>query len=219
MKTRQKAWRMAGAAALLMGLAGLAQAAPTNPAVLSIDVTVTASLSVSINGAGSSTQTATFTGTPNEEIVAPSSVAVQNNSGVLSEVWKLSSSNAYDSTSPGTDPWTLAASTASVGADSFAIQAVFGSSNTAAGACPKVATDANWDSATIAPALTTTPTQYTTTVYADPYLNTNGSYTPDTGTGLMYGGSTRALCWRMIGPASVSTTDGQIVTILVTAAP
>jgi hypothetical protein len=226
-KTR-KTWWLGAAVLALLGVAGKAQALGviSSTATLSIDVTMTGSLSVNINSANTSSQTVVFLGA-NSAMVSPSTVAVQNNSGVLSERWKINSANGFDSTSPGTDPWTLVTTTAAVGADSFAIQAVFGSSNTVAAGCPAGAA-ADWNPPTAAgwtaPALlagVASATQYTTTVFADVNLNTNGSPQPDMTSGVfinyMNAGGTRVLCWRIIGPSSVVTTDSQIIPIMVTA--
>ena len=215
--TRMQVWL--GAAALaLFGLAGKAQASGpiSSTATLNIDVTVTANLSVNINTSNTSTQTVAFSGTPNELLVSPSTVAVQNNSGVLSERWKLSTiAQTIDET--GATPWSLAASTSAVGQDSFAVQAVFGSSNTVAAGCPASA-GTEWNSNVTAPPLSTTAAQYTSTAFADATLNNNGSYQPDVlGTGYMYASSVRVLCWRIVAPASVTTTDTQNVQIVVTA--
>src|SRR5579859_3668262 len=171
-----------GAALLAMaGLTSQARAAATTPAYLNIDVTITASKSVTVNGAGSSTATVfNWNGTPNQLVTVASTATVQNNSGILSEGWELSTNaNSIDTTGGG-QTWALAASTASVGADQFGLQAVFGSSSKEAGGCP-VAGSADWNNSTMAPSLTAAPAQYTTTQFADSSLNAGGgvSYEPD----------------------------------------
>ncbi len=216
MTKMKKTWWTGLAAATLLGLAGKAQAVPTNPAVLSIDVTVTASLSVTVNGAGASTEAVTFSGTPNELLTQASTTTVTNNTGVLSEIWKLST-DAQSMDQTASSPWTLQTSSVTVGQDAYALQAVFGSSNTVAAGCPAAtATDWNPPSAAL---LTTTPLQYTSSVFGDSTLNNNGSYQPDNlVSGEMFAGSSRALCWRIVAPASVTTTDTQEIRIVVTAA-
>lgn len=218
MKQTRKTWWLGAAVVALLGLVGKANAAGpvSSTATLNIDVTVTGSLSVNINTNNASTQTVVFSGTPNALLVSPSTVAVQNNSGVLSERWKLST-NATTIDETGSTPWTLQASSSAVGTDAFALQAVFGSSNTVAGGCP-AGSGAEWNSPTTAPLLTTTGQQYTSTTFADANLNTNGSYQPDVlGTGYMNASSVRVMCWRIVAPASVTTSDTQNVQIEVTA--
>jgi hypothetical protein len=213
-----KAWKWLGAAMLAIVGAGKAGAVATNPAYLNIDITITASKSVTVIGQGSSTDTTTnWTGTPNLAVAPTSTVTVQNNSGVLSEGWQLST-NANSLAASGS-VWARAASTTSVGADAFAVQAVFGSSSTLSCAA------ASWSNGTIAPALTTTPVSYTTSVFADSALNVGGgvSYQPDnTSTNVMYansglGAGQRALCWRVILPASTATSITQNIQVIVTA--
>lgn len=215
MTKMKKTWWAGLAAAAVLGLAGKAQAVGTDPAVLSIDVTVTASLSVTVNSAGASTEAVTFSGTPNELLTQASTTTVTNNTGVLSEIWELSTDpQSIDMTA--SSPWTLQTSSVTVGQNAYALQAVFGSSNTAN--CP-LASATDWNAPTPAALLTTTPTQYTSTVFADSTLNNNGSYQPDNlTTGEMYAGSSRALCWRIVAPASVTTVDEQEIRIIVTAA-
>jgi hypothetical protein len=113
--------------------------------------------------------------------------------------------------------WSLSASSTSVGADSFAVQAVFGSSNTAAGGCPAIGSG-DWNQAA-SPLLTAAPVTYTSAVFADASL-TNGGGTPNpdvAGNGRMFANNKRALCWRIVTPSSTSTTDTQNVQVVVTA--
>jgi hypothetical protein len=218
-KKTRKTWWLGAAVLALLALSGRAQALGviSSTATLSIDVTVSGTLSVNINSANTSSQTVNYSGS-NMLMVSPSTVAVQNNASLLSSRWKINSANAYDTV--GSDPWTLVTTTAAVGADQFAIQAVFGSSNTAAGSCPAT-TATEWNSSTIAPALTAgaaSAVQYTATTFADSNLNSNGSYQPDVlGTGYMNAGSVRVLCWRIVGPSSVTAADSEIVPIMITA--
>jgi hypothetical protein len=222
-KQTRKTWWLGAAVLGLLGLVGKAQAlgVQSSTATLVIEVTVTGSLSVNINAANSSTQTVVFTGTPNELLVSPSTVAVQNNSGILSEHWKVNSFPSSDATTPGLNPWALATTTSAVPADSFAIQAVFGSSNTAAGGCP-AAGSTDWNQPYAAPlgngvGAAITYTNGATNL-ADTALTTGGSPLPDVpATGVMFAAGQRALCWRVVSPASVTTADDQTLSIMVTA--
>ena len=213
-KTKTKLWAALLALGGLWALGARAEAAGVgNPSYLDIDVTITSSLSVSVDAANSSTYTVTWSGTPNQAIPAPSTATVKNDTGILTESWKLSTNaNSMDTTGAG-QQWALSASTTSVGADQFAVQAVFGSSNTTS--CASVP---EWVNSTIAPPLSAaTPVTYTSTVLAATSLNTGGSYAPDQSSGLMYAGSQRALCWRAIMPASTSTQNKQNIQVIVTA--
>ena len=197
--------------------AGSAQAA--NPAYLNINVTITANVSVSVNGTDSSTTTVSWNAaTPNDKLVPVglASATVRNDSGGVTEKWKLST-NPYSLSSVAGSTWSLAGSTAAVGADEFAVQAVFGSSGTAS--CPSGAA-ADWD-APFAPPLTASPVVYTSSVFADTNLDNGGTPLPDIAgggaDGRMHAGSRRALCWRVITPNSTSTAQTQNIQIVVTA--
>ena len=213
MNARKTTWLALGLA--MTGLtAGTSHAA--NPARLNINVAVTANLSVAVNNAATSTQTVNWnTANPNDRLVSPSSSTVLNDSGILTEKCALST-NANSIPASGTG-WTLGASTSSVGADTFGLQAVFGSSNTAIGGCASV-TATTWNDATIAPPLTAGLVTYTSTVFGSTELNNaGGSPTPDLGTGELYAGNKRALCYRTIMSASTSKTAVQNVQVIVTA--
>jgi hypothetical protein len=157
-------------------------------------------------------------------VVNTGTAAVQNTSGILSETWWLSTNaTSLDAVAGGGQTWTLGTSTAPLpGADTFALQAVFGSSMTAS--CP-IAGASEWDNGATAPLLTSSLAQYTSTAFADAALNTGGSnsYKPDDTTGfLMFanganGSGNRALCYRVILPASSAISDEQIVQVIVTA--
>ena len=224
MKTRMKNWL--GAALLAMtGLAATdAGAVATTTAYLNIDVTITAQLSVKVDSFASSTQTIAWAGTPNQQWVndgtggRPSSATVTNDTGILSEKWLLAT-NANSLNVPGNaGTWSLAASSSAVGANEVALQAVFGSSNTAANGClGSAATE--WANGNAAPLLGTTKQLYTNTRYVGASLTNDGQATPDEASGLMYAGNKRALCWRLILPQTTSTYDTQNVQILVTATP
>ena len=216
MKTKKttKAWAALLGLLVLAGWGLKAEAAGVgNPSYLNIDVTITSSLSVAVDNANTSTYTVTWSGVPNQPIAAPSTATVRNDTGILSESWKLSTNaNSMDTTGAG-QQWALASSTSSVGADQYAVQAVFGSSHTAT--CSSLG---EWVNSTIAPPLSAaSPVTYTSTVLAATSLNSNGSYAPDQASGLMYANSQRALCWRAIMPASTSTQNKQNIQVVVTA--
>jgi hypothetical protein len=218
MKTRTKVWL--GAILALAGAATGAQAA--NPARLNIDVTITAAMSVAVNGAASSTQTVAWSGTPNQQFANDgSSVTVLNDTGILSEKWALSSNGASINTvTVGGSSWTLKGSSTAIGADSFALQAVFGSSRTVPTGCLGTGA-ATWNDSVTAPLISATPVTYTATTFAAAALNNDGTYQPDVtsggGNGLIHAGNRRALCWRVIMPDSTSTTETQNVQVTVTA--
>ena len=216
-----KRW-MTGLGLVALGCFAVGRARAANPAYLNIDVTINANLSVSVNGVASSTDTsATWnTATPNAKLVDLSSATVLNDSGGTAEKWALATNaNSIDLGGGSPGSWALQTTTTTLpGSDQFALQAVFGSSNTAAGGCP-IATSADWDQA-FAPALTTSPVTYTSAVFADSSLNANGTQNPDNvGTSRMTAGSKRALCWRIITPNSTSTADTQNIQVIVSAQP
>ena len=216
---RTTRWKWSGAALLaLAALCGRAEAGVGSPSYLNIDVTVSASKSVSVSGAASSTDTTTsWTGTPNQAVAPTSTVTVQNDSGVLTEGWQLSTNANSLSTSAQT--WARATSTSSVGADQFAVQAVFGSSNTTTCA------SASWTDGAIAPPLTTSGVSYTSGgTFADSALNSNGRFNPDASNNLLAynaatGAGQRALCWRVIMPASTLAPNAAVenIQVIVTA--
>ena len=217
MKTRHKSrWLWMAAVIGALGWAGRVEAA--NPAYLNINVTITANLSVAVNESQTSTQTAAWNAaTANAKLVSPSSATVSNDSGGQTERWALSTNAGSINTMGGTDNWTLAASSTSVGGDAYAVQAVFGSSNTIASGCP-ITTSGDWDSS-FAPLLTTGAATYTNTRFADTSLNASGgTQNPDVpGNGRMRSNSKRALCWRVISPDSTSTSDTQNIQVIITA--
>ena len=202
------------AAALLIALAaGRARAA--NPAQLNINVTITQNLSVAVNSAATSTNTVNWnTGTANAKLVQTTTSTVLNDSGGQTERWQLST-NAQSMQTTGSDFWTLSVDSSTVGAEQFALQAVFGSSNTVT--CPTGAS-ADWDQATAAE-ITTTPEFYTSARFADASLNAGGGTpNPDVaGNGRMNAGSFRALCWRVVTPASTVASATQNIQLTVTA--
>ena len=217
----KKTWTAALLVAAL-GWLGAGEAGATNPAYLNIDVAITANLSVAVNGTGSSTQTVTWnTITPNDLLVSAASATVTNDSGGQTEKWALSTNANSINTLGNPDVWTLDTTTGTLpGSDEVAVQAVFGSSNTAAAGCP-IDTATDWDQA-FAPPLTTSPVTYTSSVFADASLN-NGGGTPNPdvtaggANGRMFAGSFRALCWRVITPSSTATADTQNVQVIITA--
>jgi hypothetical protein len=138
----------------------------------------------------------------------------------------------------------VTSNTADVGLDQFAVQAVFGSSNTTAGGCPQsgstgnLTNDAMWNSTATIVGVSGPVTGPTGNAYgakgASPlfnnYVNTSApaiggaSAYPDTGNNYqMYannlggGYGLRALCWRVILPPSVNSGDTQVIPLIVTA--
>lgn len=211
----------AALALLLLGAGGPLFAAPG--ASVDIEVTIVGAMSVSIDDAGSSTHTTSWnTSVPNMQLVSQGSSTVTNDAVGIAERWALSTNANSLNTVGNPESWTLVASThpAAPGADEFALQAVFGSTNTASGGCPSVGAAA-WDHGSAKP-LTTTPTLYTSQVFAAPSLALGGAKSePDltvgAADGLMFAGSKRALCWRLIAPSATTTTDTQNVQITITA--
>ena len=225
MKTRVKAaWAALGLSALALGL-GVGRAQAANPAYLNIDVTINASLSVAVNNVQSSTYGVVTwnTATPNQEFTSgtqASSTTVTNDSNVV-EKWYLSGSTVSINTASNPETWTLRSAAGAPGTDEYVMQAVFGSSNTAAGGCP-VNGGGSWGAA-YAPRLSGVPAQYTDTTFADSTLtNLGGLFAPDTGSGAtsrMFASGKRVVCWRLLMPASTSTTDQQNLQLIVTAGP
>lgn len=216
-----KTWAL-GAILAMTGLAAqTAQAAATTTAYLNINVTITAALSVKIDAVESSTYNLTWSGTPNQQFASDtlSSATVTNDTGILSEKWLLATNANSINTVGNPTAWSVSASSTAVGADSFALQAVFGSSNTVGGGCLAPG-HATWNDNVAAPLLSTTQQLYTSTRYVGSSLtNAGGSPQPDVASGLMYAGSKRAICWRAIMPLSTSTMDKQNLQILITATP
>ena len=214
MNTNKRLWG-ALAAFLTMGVLATGAGA-ANPAQVNISVTITAAMSVSVDGVATSTRPHTWSGAPNDKFVnTASSITVLNDSLILTEKWALSS-NATSIPASGTG-WTLGASSSAVGADTFALQAVFGSSNTADTGCLGAAA-ATWDDSAVAPLLTTTAETYTSTKFGSAELTAGGgSKDPDEASGDMYAGDKRVLCYRTIMPASTSKTAVQNVQVVVTA--
>ncbi|MDX6771120.1 MAG: hypothetical protein SF051_16440, partial [Elusimicrobiota bacterium] len=182
------------------------------------NVSVTANLSVAVNDAATSTQTVNWnTATPNDRLVSPTTSTVRNDSGGQTERWQLSTNANSINTAAGAETWAVSADSSSVGSNAFALQAVLGSSNTAAGGCPAF-NAASWD-ASYAQEVTATPATYTSSVFADSTLNTGGGTpNPDVaGNGRMFASSFRALCWRVVTPSTSDTTDTQNIQLTVTA--
>ena len=207
-----------GLVLVLLGLAASARAAATNPARLNINITITQNLSVTVNGADTSTHTVAWNAAnANDRLVSVASSTVLNDSGAQTERWQLSTNATSINTANNPETWAVSSDSSTVGADAFALQAVFGSSNTAAGGCPAF-NAADWDQAS-AQELTATPATYTSSVFADASLNNlGGTPNPDVaGNGRMFAGSRRALCWRVITPATTSTSDTQNIQVTVTA--
>ncbi len=209
--------------ALAWWAAALAAACPAparaiSSATIDVEVIITANLSVEIDGLQTSTAPVHWAAsTPNQPFASVSSATLRNNSGAVTEVWSLSTdANSENVSTVGGSSWSIVGSTASVGADQVAVQAVIGSSNTAASGCP-AGTAADWN-ASYAPPLTPAPQEYSSSLFADPNLNANGTPDPDNAADQIYAGHARALCWRVIMPGSTSTTDTQVIPVTITAA-
>jgi hypothetical protein len=213
--------KTAAAALALALLAGGAQAASNVTARLNIDVSITQNLSVAVNTVGgvtTSTQTVNWnTGTANAQLVSPTTSTVLNDSGGQTERWQLSTNANSINTANNAEVWAVSTDSAAVGANAFALQAVFGSSNTAPGNCPAAgSSDWNQDSAN---ELSAAQQTYTSALFADASLNAaGGTPNPDVaGSGRMRAGSFRALCWRVITPSSTDSVDTQNIQLTVTA--
>ena len=206
-----------------LGWLGASRAEAANPSFLNIDVSITANLSVAVNGAQSSTHTTSWnTATSSAKLVSAATATVTNDSGGQTEKWALSTNaNSIDTGGGSPGNWALQTTTAPAlpGADQFALQAVFGSSNTVAAGCP-VDTSTDWNQSYASP-LTASPVTYTNAVFSDTSLNNNGTQNPDVtaggANGRMFAGSKRALCWRVITPSSTGTTNTQNVQVIITA--
>jgi len=228
---RCKTSALALALAVVGWAANTAQA--TNPATLNIDVTIGGSVSVVVNGGASSTTYVTWTPS-GRELVATSTVDVQNNSGGLSEQWELKTNAATtdlaDQGSP--DTWGLVVSTepADVGADKFALQAVFVSSAAAADACTAAVgnPDGYWKGATSSLSRVTASdlvygTGASNNQFAFASDATGTPYPDNKGAQKMFnfnattGAGHRGLCWKVIGPTTVSGNNSQQIVLTITA--
>ena len=218
---RLKRWLAGIAAGAMLGIAPCAHAVATSSATLNIDVTIVANLSVKVNTVASSTETSpNWTTSAQAFFASVTTATVTNDSGAQTEKWALSTlANSIDQGVAGS--WSLAASLGTVGADSFGVQAVFGSATTPVGGCP-AAGAADWGSA-FAPILTASPVTYTSTTFADTNLNNGGANTfkPDVfagaADGRMLAGNKRALCWKVTTPTTTSTLDKQAIMVIVSA--
>ena len=217
---------LASALAVVGLCAGRAQATVVPPpalAALNIDVTISASVAVQVDNAAASTYTAAGWSPSSRILVSASTATVLNNSSGLTEQWWLSTNATSINAVGNALTWALAPSTitALVGADSFAVQAVFVSS--LAVQCP-VYNDWRW-ATSLAPPLTSALTQYNQYQFLfNEYDTVNKQSAPDNltkGTMAPYNAATgagqRALCWRVVGPSTSQTLDMQNVQIIVTA--
>ena len=227
MQTTKRRWLGAALLALMGAAAGRAEASVgSSTATLNIDVTITAVMSVNITGVIATTATANWNGVLSS-VTATSSVTVTNDSSIVTERWKLSTTATSWPTGTGTGSWTINNSSSNLPADYVSVQAVFGSSNTTINGCAATTSTGTWNLTANAPVLTTVAQQYTFAgVLGSPELVASGGlYTPDVNSGpsgAMYGngspnGGVRALCWRLVMPPSTSVTGTQVVPITVTA--
>ena len=229
MTKTKKTWAL-GLALALAGWLGVGKAyAVSTTAYLNIDVTIIAQVSVAVNSVVSSTYgTVSWnTNIANQEFTAGtqgSSVTVTNDSAVIEKWWLSASTSSVNLAGNGT-AWTVSATTANpatgvleVAPDAFALQAVFGSSGTLAGACPANGA-ADWTIGATAPPLAGSLQQYTDARFADQTVGGLGAK-PDSGTGAaskMLASGKRVLCWRALMPVSTSVTDQQNIQLIVTA--
>ncbi len=220
---KTKKWlKWAGLASLVLWWVGVGEVQAALSAVLDLDVTVSQGLSVAVNTVASSTQTLpAWSGAANQQLVLGSSVTVKNDSSASTERWQLNT-NANSINTSGGVTWAVQSTTITpfAAAEQFALQAVFGSSNTAAGGCP-AGSSTDWNGSYAQP-LTSSPVTYTAATFSDTSLSNLGTPNPDASTpnpGEMYAGSTRALCWRLITPSStIAGGTTQNIQIIVTAA-
>jgi hypothetical protein len=215
MNIKTTAWLALG---LALTWTGRAEANNNITARLNIDVSITANLSVAVNDAVTSTQTVNWnTGTANQPLVSPTTNTVLNDSGGQTERWQLSTNANSINTANNADVWAVSTDSAAVGANAFALQAVLGSSNTASGGCP-AAGASDWNQ-TSANEISAAQQTYTSALFADSTLNTGGGlFDPDVaGSGRMFAGGKRALCWRVITPSSTDSVDTQNIQLTVTA--
>ena len=246
---RTNKWRSrlgAGLAGLALWLVGTKEArALSSTATLNIDVTINQNLSVAIVTSGNYTSTEAFNWTVGATSMTAndgsnpvlSSVTVVNDSGGQTERWGLSTlGNSIQASGGNGVVWTLTSSTGSQpAADNFAVQAVFGSSMTAAAtggaypACPAISSG-DWNKG-FAPPLTTSAITYGTVTGGATQLVDTSLFAPGTGqplsstqpdgsspnTGEMFSGSKRSLCWRLYLPVTTSASGTQNVQIVVTA--
>ena len=229
-RTRRAAWGLTALAGLLTA-AGQAQAVGVGPVSrLNIDVTISQNLSVAVNDVITSTVSTTWDASIANDKLVPTGLStstVRNDSGAQTEKWALATNLTSLNTQGGAQTWALDTTTTSLpGADEFAVQAVFGSSNTVAGGCPS-ATSNDWDQA-YAKALTNSNQTYGDSAAGnfaassgDAPLTNLGTAAPDSTDGSfvtrLKANSKRALCWRIIAPNSTSTSQQQNVQIIVTA--
>ena len=209
-----------------MTTCGRVWAAASNPARLTIDVTVNTTLSVKVNSQASSTMTDTANvgGAPS---VNTATATVASDATGVNEFWDLSSQDAVKK-ADGTTVWTLATSTfgaAGPASDKFALQAMFISSNAAAGDCTATLgpADAEWDGLN-APALTTGLQRYTTGAagkFAHQTTITGAKGDPDFtaggNDGRMRPSGFRGFCYRIVPPTDTSYISNVMLYLTVTA--
>jgi hypothetical protein len=188
---------------LALALTAVRAQATQNPAYLDLQVTFSGALSIAVDGAQSSARTLASVAS-NAQIV---SSAVVTNDGNFTEQWQLSVS-----TLSGGGNWAVTTTTTSApGVDTYALQAMFISSDTAA-ACPAP----DWD--LINNVVSGTAQTYDQTLFAD----TNFGGIPDETNGNMYSTDItnhgkRNLCVRFYAPKSSTKVATQVVRLTLTA--
>jgi hypothetical protein len=210
-------------------------------AAIQVDTLVTSTApGTGANGIAWTGSTRRYSSGDNASGIVHSSATVTNN-GVLTERWYLSTvATSEDQGAAGS--WSLVNSTNTndIGQNQFALQAVFASSATTSGGahdCPASAS-AIWGSTatlvmTPGPAAGDTGNAYGAKGASNTYDNyvyklDPMNVCPDTGCSSghyqMYGNATlptgsgtRALCWSVILPPTTTTTDNQIIPLIVSA--
>ena len=220
-------WKMLvlGAAVALVELVS----AKAQAATLNINVAIGGAVSVQVNGNPSTTTYATWQ-SGSREMVAQSTVDVQNNSGGRSENWQLQTSQ-YSTDQGSAGSWSIRVSTSlsDIGLDQFALEAAFVSSKAAITDCGLI----NWHDAqsTMTVVGYLSAQSYGSGTYLDRFVSANENvgtiggtpYADKKTTGVMYSfnGTTgighRGLCWNVIGPATVSGNDNQLIVLTITA--
>ena len=233
--------------ALIMGLAlaavglwsGRAQA--NFASTMTIDIAITASKSVSIVTSGVNTSTVTplsAWSSVSTCVVSATSSTIINDSGGIAESWALMT---FAASGVGGAGWSLATTTGSMAVDTFALQAVFVSSNTpglpTAVVCPGVNASTWTISGTRDTIVTGLNKTYDGTLTTGHFVGVvdalgndgSGLAVPDGGitSSTMYANYTdpskgkygqRGLCWRVVGPPyTTSPATNQKINLLITA--
>ena len=183
---------------LVAGLAGIASAynATGSSATIRVRCSIDAQLSVDVNTATHTVQDLGNIAVGGAMVIT-SSITVTNDSGGLTESYKLSATNASE-VDGGGDVWTLADST---GPDTFAIRAIFGHDDAAPGN-----DDTNFSQ--VNDNLTATPA----------YADATRFYGDEGGYNVLYTAPIRPLWLRVLMPTSVKNAESHETVVTITAA-